>query len=72
MKGVEISAISLIQCLLHSALLTLSGGEVAEYARRCTLMCSVMSIVSVVADVFEIIAVVSWEGLSPGGIDLCR
>jgi hypothetical protein len=47
-------------------------GEVADDARRCTLICSVMSIVSVVVDVFEIIAVVSWEGLSPGGIDLCR
>jgi len=27
-----------------------SGGEVADDARRCTLVCSVMSIVGVVAD----------------------
>ena len=52
-----------------------SGGEVADDARRCTLVCSVVSTESVVADVFQIIAVVRWEGMSPGGIeqwpDLC-
>lgn len=45
-----------------------SGGEVADDARRCTE--------SVVTDVFQIIAVPRWEGMSPGGIEqwpnLCR
>jgi hypothetical protein len=44
-----------------------SGGEVADDAGRCTLMFAVMSNESFLADVFQIIAVVRWNGMSPGG-----
>jgi hypothetical protein len=70
MKGVETS-ISLIQCLLHSALLTRYTAVVEKLPRMqgAALFCSVVSIESVVVDVFQITAVVRWEGMSPGDIE---
>jgi hypothetical protein len=79
MKGVEISTLfpnPMPTTFSATNPLYISGGEVADDARRCTLTCSVMSIECVVVDVFQLIAVVRREGMSPGDIehwpDLCR
>jgi len=65
MKGVVTSALSLV--LLHSALLTRCTAVVEKLPMMhgAALLCAVMSIECVVADVLQIIAVVRWEGMSP-------